>query len=91
MAFINLFNSSLEDKANKDHTHPLQTNCDTVDNLHLLVLTQSEYDGLVRGLEKLNESKERTLSLHIRKLRQEFLPYHTDTYELLNKLKKETS
>ena len=38
-------NSQLENKANKDHTHE-NLNCDTVDSLHLICLTQSEYDAL---------------------------------------------
>ena len=38
--------SSLDNKANKDHTHEPQINCDTVDNLHLLVISKAEYDAL---------------------------------------------
>ncbi len=38
--------SSLENKADKDHTHEPQANCDTVDNLHFVCLTKSEYDAL---------------------------------------------
>ena len=38
--------SSLDTKANKDHTHEPQINCDTVDNLHLLVISKAEYDAL---------------------------------------------
>jgi hypothetical protein len=45
-ADIQNINTSLDNKANVDHTHPLQVNCDTVDGLHLVVISQAEYDGL---------------------------------------------
>lgn len=43
---IEEINSSLDNKANKEHTHEPQINCDTVDNLHFVCLTKSEYDTL---------------------------------------------
>ena len=43
---IEEINSSLDNKANTDHTHEPQVNCDTVDNLHLVYLTRAEYDAL---------------------------------------------
>lgn len=30
----------------KYHVHEPQVNCDTVDNLHFMILTQTEYDSL---------------------------------------------
>ena len=38
--------NELDNKANTDHTHEQQINCDTVDNLHFVCLTKSEYDAL---------------------------------------------
>lgn len=43
---IEEINSSLDNKANEDHTHEPQVNCDTVDNLHLVYLTRAEFDAL---------------------------------------------
>lgn len=43
---LNEIKSSLDNKANKEHTHEPQINCDTVDNLHFVCLTKSEYDAL---------------------------------------------
>lgn len=43
---IEEINSSLDNKANNDHTHEPQKNCDTVDNLHLVYLTRAEFDAL---------------------------------------------
>ena len=36
----------MNNKANKDHTHEPQTNCDTVDNLHFVCLTRAEFNAL---------------------------------------------
>lgn len=49
-------------------------------------LLKSEHEELVQGIDKLKQSKEAVLDLHIRKLRREYLPYHTDVEELLNKV-----
>ena len=46
VAKIDEISSSLENKANKEHTHEPQINCDMVDNLHFVCLTKSEYDAL---------------------------------------------
>ena len=43
---IEEINSSLDNMANKEHTHEPQKNCDTVDNLHLVYLTRAEFDAL---------------------------------------------
>lgn len=53
---INEINASLEAKSPIDHTHneysldththPQQANCDTVDNLHFICLTRTEFDTL---------------------------------------------
>ena len=41
---------------------------------------------LKAGLEKLKETRESMIDLHFKKLRREYLPYHTDVEELLNKV-----
>ena len=38
--------NEMDNKANKDHTHDPQTNCDTVDNLHFVCLTRAEFNAL---------------------------------------------
>ena len=43
---IDSVSSSLDNKASKEHTHPLQENCDTVDNLHFVCLTRADFDAL---------------------------------------------
>lgn len=49
---IYLYSSSIKEwvlineGSSKEHTHEPQVNCDTVDNLHLVCLTKSEYDAL---------------------------------------------
>ena len=36
----------LDTKADEGHTHEAQVNCDTVDGIHIAVVTQEEYDAL---------------------------------------------
>lgn len=36
----------MDNKANKEHTHDPQINCDTVDNLHFVCLTRDEFNAL---------------------------------------------
>ena len=49
-------------------------------------LLKEEYDDLVLGHNKLNESKEKALNLLVKKLRKEYLPYFTDNKDLLDKV-----
>lgn len=47
---------------------------------------KGEHEELVKKIDKLKDSKESVLNLHIKKLRREYLPYHTDVEEVLNKV-----
>lgn len=50
---------------------------------------KEEHEELIYGIDKLKEYRDSVLDLHIKKLRREYLPYHTDVEDVLNKVIKD--